>query len=212
MATRRLNPGTWRKEKQNNDAIKRRRWDLGAWINNENNLEIYRGPDSEEHRGRTHRRLRASENKNLVLRQEDTETNPEVLEIINLGSNNAITVRKAVGGAVTGGIDTDGNAFASSSEELKSNIRNMSDSVAEKHIDGLTPKSFTFNPTGKKSFGLIAENFQEITGYGDGKTITPAIAVGLAIRYVQFLWKRTKSLEAKVAALERSTTTDGSGE
>ena len=116
-----------------------------------------------------------------------------MLEIINAGTGNVISVRDEIGGSIVGGMNADGTNFASSSETLKENLKNMGDSVAEKHIENLAPKSFSFKKTGNKQFGLTAENFKEVTGYGDGRTISPIVVAGLAVRYIQFLHKKLKA-------------------
>lgn len=188
---------TFRKEKENPRSRRQRWWIMGAYINDEGNFEIIRTSEPDY--------LKASENRCLVLHQADTETNPEALEIVNQGTGNAISVRTSPGGTVTGGIDADGNALVSSSEELKKNLKNMSDSVAEKQIKGLEPKTFTYIKSGKRSFGPTAENFNEITGLGDGTTISPLTLAGLNTRYIQLLLGRIETLEAKLSESDDSS-------
>ena len=191
MARRRR--GIWRKEKENGNASKRRWWDMGAMINEQGNLEIIRVAEDGY--------LRAIENKCITFRQADTLTNPEAVEIINEGTGMALAVRtgyEADGDTDPGGFDADGDVIAPSSESLKTGFKNMGDSVVEKQIAALTPKSFAMIKTGKKSFGLTAENFNEVTGLGTGNTISALTVAGLAIRYIQLLDKKIKKLESMI--------------
>jgi len=194
----RENPGTWRKEKQNPNARKRRWWDLGAHINTAGNLEIYRGPDE--------RYLKSGENKCLVLRQGDSGTDPEVLEIINEGSGNPIAVRDEAGGTIGAHLTAAGSWTDASSVELKTGFQNMSDKVAEKQIEKLSPQTFTFKKTGARAFGLTAENFKQVTGLGDGHSISATTLAGLSIRYIQLLHRKIKALESQLAGTNPAPT------
>ena len=205
MATRRTNPGTWRKEKQNPNATKRRRWDLGAWINTENNLEIYRGPEEGY--------LKAGENKCLVLRQGDTGTNPEVLELVNEGTGDTIIQRHALGDSThKGKLTRAGTWTNASSAELKENFKKMGDGVAERILDELLVRTYNYkDAAGVKEFGPTAEDFHSTTGFGDDTGLNGVTVASLAIRLAQLVWKRHKALEAQVAS-QQPQQQDESGE
>ena len=205
-ATKRDNPGVWRKEKLNPNATKRRWWDLGAWINNRGNLEIYRGAETKY--------LKQSDNKCLVLRQGDTETNPPALEVINEGSGHFVTFLNQNHGTgptpITSFIANSGSLTVSSSAELKEDFAELEDGTVEEHLESLNPRSYTLKRNGERDFGLTAENFAATTGYGDGKFIPTNTLLGLLVRYVVYLYKRSKddrtliaSLTERVNALEK---------
>ena len=169
-------------------AIQDRREILGARINQERNLEIFRN-EAEGY-------LDANNNKCLVLHQADTHANPEVLEFINKGSGNSVANRWDYEGTVRGHLTRAGVWTNASSEEFKENFKNMADSTAVKQIEGLEPKRFDYKETDEKGFGPTSENFKEVTGYGDGKSIAGLTLAGLCLRYIQNLHKRLKVLEA----------------
>ena len=186
-------PGIFNKEKMNNRSIDQRWWTLGAHINAQGNVEIYRSYNEQSSR---YFKSDGTDNKCLVLNQNDSTNNPEALEIINAGSGNAIVQRAEaedttlLGRLTKAGVWTDG-----SSQKIKKGFKNMSDKVAEKQLKSLEAKSYKSSITDEPGFGPTAENFREVTGIGDGESIAAGDMAGLAIRYCQLLLKKIESLE-----------------
>ena len=181
----------WYPEKRNPQSRDRRYWDLGADLDPNGSLRIYRKPCGADALG----------NKGLVIHQMDTETNPEALEIIQEGTGNVLSIRAEPGGSVIGGFEDDGSA-AGSSADLKQNFKNIGDAVAEK-ILGMKVTSWEYkHALGKRNVGPTAEDFKKITGYGNGETINLLTFTGLTFRALQLVFKRVKSLEKRLGTAE----------
>ena len=197
------NPGIFKTEKINDTARKRRFWDAGAHINGEGNYEIYRGPDSGS-KVRGHASLTGKNNKNLVLRNEDTDNNPVALEIIQAGSGNAIEIRSEIGGSITGRLDKNGNVHGSSSASVKENIKNMSDDRARKILEGVDVKTFNYIGDPAKAVGPIAENWHEVTGLDSNKSISINNVAGLTLRLLKLVYHDLNKLKKEIVPQEPS--------
>ena len=192
----------WHPEKRNPISRKRRFWDLGADLNNDGCLRIYRLPTGGSKEG----------NRCLQLHQMDTVQNPEVLEIINEGSGNSLIFRDAPGGTLQARVDSDGDFFGvsfntTSAEALKENFKEIRDSTAEKIIKNLKVKSWNFKSTpSRRQVGPTAENFKDVTGYGKGEAVDTGTLLGLTVRMLQFLYKKVTKLEARLDLMESQNT------
>ena len=179
-------------------CVKRRELDLGAHINEQDNLEILRTSDAVDGYPSY---LNAENNKGLVIRQADTDNNPEGLELIQEGSGNALVVRNEYSANDVCFISSAGRLSAAdvvdrSSEELKENFQNMGDKVIRKIMNNIVVRRYNMKAIpGVVRFGATAENFREVTGFGDGSTISPGSAAFLAIRMAQDLSKRLEAIE-----------------
>ena len=184
----------WHAEKRSPGSIQRRFWDFGAQLNDEGNVEIYRGYKENSS-------ITGDENKCLVLHQADSINNPEVFELVNEGSGDFILGRSVLGAPYDWRVSANGAFESSSSGALKENFKNMSDTKALKVIQELEPKSYVYKKNGEKGFGTTAENFRDATGFGDGATINALSAAGIALRLIQYVFKRVEALEKQLTAL-----------
>ena len=186
----------WYPEKRSPGSRDRRFWDLGADLDPNGSLRIYRKACGASALG----------NKGLVIHQMDTEKNPIGLEIIQEGSGNAIEFRESADetGNAVGRIDANGSVTAASSEVLKENFKPMNHKSIEKILNNLEIKSWNYKRNPKERFvGPTAENFQKATGYGDGQSVGQTTLIGLTTAMVQFIWKRLQKLEERVGSEEK---------
>lgn len=181
----------WYPEKRNPQSRDRRYWDLGADLDPNGSLRIYRKPCGASALG----------NKGLVIHQMDTEQNPQALEVIQEGTGHAIAIVDE-SGTVMGHVNKDGDWDNSSSVELKNNFKNIGDATIEKFLS-LKVTSWEYNNTpGVRKVGPTAEDFKKITGYGTGRSINPMTFTGLTFRALQLVFKRVKSLEKRLGSAE----------
>ena len=182
----------WHPQKRSPGSRDRRFWDLGADLDQNGALRIYRKPSGAS----------ALANKGLVIHQMDTEKNPEGLEIIQEGTGHSVSVRMEAGGTVVGGFEDDGTLIIPSSAELKDNHKNIGEKVAEK-ILGIKITSWEYNHAkGRRQVGPTAEDFKKITGYGDGETINQMTFLGLTFRVLQMIAKKVEKLEKRLGTEE----------
>ena len=183
----------WYPEKRNPQSRDRRYWDLGADLDPNGSLRIYRKPCGAD----------ADGNKVLVIHQMDTEENPVALEVIQEGTGHAVTFKNTFTDETVGSIDASGNVSPASSATLKENFKNIGDSVAEK-ILGIKITSWQYRAKpGVRYVGPTAEDFKKIAGYGDGKSVNMTTFLGLTFRAMQLVFKRVKALEKRLGTAER---------
>lgn len=187
---------TWYPEKRNAKSRRWRFWILGADLDEDGCLRIYRQPSGASKAG----------NRCLKLHQMDTDTDPTALDIVQeTTSGPAITFRRNANEADTtgGSISRDGVVTTRSSVESKENFKGIKDATAEKIVKNLEIKSWQYKESdGERSVGPTAEDFKKVTGYGDGRRINQMTLLGLTFRVVQLLYKKLTTLEARLDLLD----------
>lgn len=178
-------------QKKNDTAIRNRRWQLGADIDPNGALRIIRLPGGSHH---------ADGNIGLVIHQQDTTLNPIGLDVIQEGTGAAIRFKSAADDTVVGRISAEGVVTPSSSETVKDDFKPVSHKLVEKMLNKLSVKSWVYRKRrDERMVGPTAENFQEITGFGDGTGVNSITLLGLTILMVQFVWRRVQKLEKQVS-------------
>lgn len=122
-----------------------------------------------------------------------------VLALANSGGGDYIlnvenNARLTAGGAWTNG----------SSVKLKTKFRSVSCQEIIEKLSRLRVREYEYKVTpGRKCLGPTAEDFNDIFGLGDDKTISPADLASVALLAVRCLLNKTETLERKVKELEQ---------
>ena len=123
------------------------------------------------------------------------DNNAEFITLYNVADDGTET---ATGGAA------DGGAWADASlRELKSDMKDLTEHQINKVLDSL--KIYRFKYTNGRDVVYVspeAEEFHQLTGWGDGRTLSPGTTAGIALRCVQYVWKFVNSLDKRLKAIE----------
>ena len=115
------------------------------------------------------------------------------------GTETAIT-----GGAVDSGAWTD-----PSLRELKADMKDLTDNQIEKILNKL--KIYRFRYADARDITYVspeAEEFHQLTGWGDGESLPPGTIAGIALRCVQWVYKKVLEFDARLTALETKAADD----
>lgn len=187
----------WYPEKRNDNSRDRRYWDLGADIATDGVLTIYRKPCGETKDG----------NRVIRFHQNDTEKNPDAVDIVQDGTGLAMTFRTSEDQeSGFGRITRLGAITAGSAKSLKENFKSLHPKSIQKMLK-MPVDSWNFIDEDERSVGPTAEDFKEFTGYGDGSTINQMTFLGITFRCLQFVYAALTTLEKRVAAIEPESTT-----
>ena len=99
-----------------------------------------------------------------------------------------------------GRIDSDGTYHATSLAEFK---ENMVDLTEEQIENVLTVPVYQFNfkkSPDRTHISPEAAEFQQVTGWGDGETLSPMSLAGIALRAVQWVWEK---VDARLTRIEQ---------
>lgn len=183
----------WYPEKRSPGSRDRRFWDLGAILDKDNCLTFLRMACGASKAG----------NRGFRVHILDKVKNPDGIDIVQEGSGYAITFRDAETDATIGHIDKNGTVTPASSETKKENFKAIRDQSAAKWIENLDSRSWNYLTNPEERFvGPTAENFKEVTGYGDGKGINMLTLLGMVLRMVQYVWSEHKKVKEKIALME----------
>ena len=151
----------WYPEKRSPGSKDRRFWDLGADLNEDRALRIYRLPCGASRAG----------NKGLVIHMMDTEKNPEGLEIIQESASSVsdaypIVFRRTKDGTAQGYVRmSDGDWATASSVAFKENFKEVPFSVLQKVATKLKVQSWNYKDSPTERFiGPTAEDFKASNG------------------------------------------------
>ena len=131
----------------------------------------------------------------VALKLTDDGTTGDFMQAITIGTDGSK--------ATTAKIASDGTFSTGSLAILKANMKDLTEKQIEKIFKDLRIYRYEFLKTpGTVYVGPEAAAFHELTGYGDGTTIAPGTVAGLALRLVQWVWKKVMSLEELVGEMK----------
>lgn len=108
---------------------------------------------------------------------------------------------------------TNAGAFTDASlREFKKGMRDLTDKQIVRILENVKIYRFEYlEEPGLVYVGPEAAEFHELTGYGDGTTISPKSVAGVALRLVQWVYKKVLGIEERLKAVEdRLAVTEGS--
>lgn len=188
----------WYPEKRNPASRDRRYWDLGADLDEDGCLRVYRLPCGATKDG----------NRCIQFHQADTEKNPDAVDIVQESTGNAMTFRTSLDQDVTDGgrMSRTGTLTAASAKALKEKFKPVHPKTAKK-ILGMPIDSWNYivDPN-ERLVGPHAEDFLKFTGFGDGKSVNQMVFLGLTFRCLQFVYSVLTNLENRVKAMEPEST------
>ena len=111
----------------------------------------------------------------------------------------------ATGGAGNSGVWADGSLA-----ELKEGMKDLTEHQINKILDNLEVYRFSFiNDTDKVVYvGPEAQEFHELTGWGDGRTIAPGTIAGIALRLVKWVYKKVMDMDKRLKSIETKLADD----
>ena len=105
---------------------------------------------------------------------------------------------------LTGGITNAGTWVDSSLAEFKENMKDLTDAQIKKILDKAKVYRFNFidDDSGTVYVSPEAHEFNQLTGLGDGETVSPGTIASIALRLVQWVYKKVVDIESRLTALE----------
>jgi len=144
--------------------------------------------------------------RNLILSKANgTTNNGNFLEAFEYNADGEIPDALInASGAFIGARLTSGGAFTDqSASTLKTNLKDLTERQIESLIEKAKIYRFEYlKEPGVVYIGPVAEEFHELTGWGDVGSISPKSLAGIALRLVQWVWNKVKGYEDRIAKLE----------
>ena len=124
------------------------------------------------------------------------------IQLYNVASDGTETV--IAGGAVNSGAWTD-----PSSKELKENFKDLTETQIKNLLEKLKIQRYNYISAPEAVFvGPTAEDFVQMTGFGYEDSISPLTMGSIALRLVQWVWKKVVGMEKRLKAIETKLADD----
>ena len=125
----------------------------------------------------------------------DDGNDGDFIQMLDYGSDGTATI--------TGRFDEDGVYRATSLAELKENMKDMTEKQIITALEKLPVYRFNYKRSpGRVHVSPEAAEFKQITGWSDGETLSPMTIAGIALRLVQWVYKKVKGIEQRLEKLE----------